>query len=452
VSAGPLGDRRVPMLSAAKRLPIPNPPILLVLLVAGLLTACGPASPSPSAPAAGPTPTVTVPVDLPVVIALRGQFRDQGLVALDQLIARFEAANPDVRVEVVDLGGNADQQRRRIANQLGSGDSSVDVYLVDDIWLGEFTSQGWLVSLDKYVTSYGVEPGGFLAPAVEANTIDAQLMALPWSADGGALYYRADLLDRYGIQPPADWAGLQRISLDLQDQEGVDYGLVWQGGAYESLTCNTLEFVWAYGGRVLDEEGKVVFDSAQTRAALEEMRNLVTSGVSPQDTATYDEVNSLDAFERGEAVFLRHWASSWVSLGDGDSPLAGRVGVAPLPVPCLVEQGLALSAFSRYPDQAFRLMAFLAGVEGQVAWALATDELPALEAAYHDADLLTLDPSLEALPEILSGARPRPQTPVYPAVSEAIYTEVNRMLAGEQDVETTAVQIQQRIEDAIGGP
>jgi multiple sugar transport system substrate-binding protein len=440
------------MLSAAKRLPIPNPPILLVLLVAGLVTACGPASPSPSALPAGPTPTVTAPVELPAVIALRGQFRGQRLVALDQLIARFEAANPDIRVEVVDLGGNADQQRQRIAEQLGGGDSSVDIYLVDDVWLAEFTSQGWLLPLDRYVRSYGVELGGYLPPAVEANTMDGQLVALPWSVDGGVLYYRADLLEKYNLDLPADWASLQRTGLDLQNQEGVDYGFVWQGGAYESLTCNTLEFVWAYGGRVLDEEGKAVFDSAQTRAALEEMLKLVTSGVSPRDTATYDEVTSLDAFERGEAVFLRHWASSWASLRGGDSPLAGRVGLAPLPTSCLAEQGLALSAFSHYPDQAFRLMAFLTGAEGQVEWALATDELSALKAAYHDPDLLALEPSLEALPEILSAARPRPQTPVYPVVSEAIYTEVNRMLAGEQDVETTAMQIQERIEDATAGP
>jgi ABC-type glycerol-3-phosphate transport system substrate-binding protein len=155
---------------------------------------------------------------------------------------------------------------------------------------------------------------------------------------------------------------------------------------------------------------------------------------------------SLAIFEDGEAPFLRHWASRWSLLQAADSPLAGRVGVAPLPASCLAGQSLALSALSHYPDQAFRLVSFLAGYDQQVRWAQATGLLPALAAACR------ADPALGALVAALSTARPLPQTAAYPAISEAIYLQTNKLLAGDQDVDTTAAQIQQSIQAAIDQP
>jgi multiple sugar transport system substrate-binding protein len=229
--------------------------MVLALLLCGGLAGCGSPTPSATVPASGPTPTVTVPVDLPVVVALGGGFPDQELALLDEMVATFEAANPDIVVEIVAIGGNPDQRRERIAGRLGQGDASVDVYVVDNSWLAAFAANGWLLPLDSHVNAHGVDMGGFLPPAVQAATIGGRLVALPWAVDGGVLYYRADLLDRYGDRPPADWPGLQRLALDVKARAGLPYGFVWQGAAYETLTCNTLEFVWAYGGEVLDGAG-----------------------------------------------------------------------------------------------------------------------------------------------------------------------------------------------------
>ena len=74
-----------------------------------------------------------------------------------------------------------------------------------------------------------------------------------WFTDAGLLYYRTDLLEEYGYDgPPETWTELQEMATTIQEGEGADNpdftGFVWQGDAYEGLTCNALEWVASFGG------------------------------------------------------------------------------------------------------------------------------------------------------------------------------------------------------------
>lgn len=386
---------------------------------------------------------------MPVTIAISGRFGEQALAVLDAQIVRFEAANPDIKVEVVQAPSPSEQRRQEFIKTLENADVRIDVYLLDDSWLAEFATSGWLLPLDDYASSWGVEIEGYLPSTVEASTIDGQLWALPWTADVGMLYYRQDLLDKQGYAPPSTWADLQAIALEIQAKEGLPLGFVWQAAANESLTCNTLEFVWAYGGDVLDDMDNVTFDSPETRAALQQMSALVTSGASPPDIASYDESKALSTFQNGEAALMRNWFSAWAQLNETDTPLAGHVGLAPLPSSCLSAQSLALSADSPYSEQAFRFAAFLTSYEQQLQILRQGGLLPALEPAYRDAQVLAEAPFTRDLHAALSVARHRPQSPAYLQLSEAIYTEVTEMLQGRQTVTSTAANVQDRIEAIV---
>jgi multiple sugar transport system substrate-binding protein len=123
--------------------------------------------------------------------------------------------------------------------------------------------------------------------------------------------------------------------------------------------------------------------------------------------------------------------------------------VAPLPATCLTGQSLALSAHSLHPEQAFRFMAFLADYDQQLQLAFGADHPPAVEAVYRDPALGDDAPFFATLHAALSAARPRPRSAAYQDLSAAIYGEVNKMLAGEQDVAATAVNAQRGIESAV---
>ena len=414
---------------------------LLVAFLSLVLVACGAASPAASPTAAGPTPTVTVPVPLPAVISLAGRFERAEWAGLDEQIAAFEEANPDVRVEVVQAPRTAARHRAWVASRLAEGDTSIDVYVLDAAWTAELAAAGGLVPLDEALPATGVEPDAFLPATIEVSRYDGQLAALPWAADAGLLYYRRDLLEQYGHAPPTTWAELQRQALEIQSGEGLAHGYVWPGEAGEDLTCSTLEQVWSLGGDLFDKTGAIVFDSPETLAALQQMKDLVLSGASPENVATYDGLTALAAFRDGQAVFLRNWFVDWDLLDGPESPVAGQAGVAALPAACAGGKSLGLSAHSLHQDEALRLMAFLAGYEAQVEMALSAGKPPALQAAYDDARLLGGQQGWETVRAAFSAARTRPGVAIYGQISEVIYTEVNRMLQCSQDPDTTVDRV-----------
>jgi multiple sugar transport system substrate-binding protein len=431
------------------RLPFQTGIVLLLVVICASMAACGERTPAAGLVTERPTPTVTAPPGLPVTISIAGSFDDRELALLDEQIADFEAANPDIKVEVVKALRSGEGRRKAFAAQLDQGDTTRDIYVLSVHWLAEFAESGGLASLNDLAGSHGLDAADFVPASADASTIDGRLMALPWSADAGLLYYRKDLLGEQGLEPPDTWGALQQMALDVVNEEGTAHGIVWQGAAYEGLTCNALEYVWAHGGDVLDEHGNAVFDSVETRAGMQQMAQAIASGASPAEVSTFNEMSTLRAFLDEGAVFMRNWSFAWDRLQGEDSPLAGLVGLAPLPATCLGGESLVLSEAGRHPDEAFRFMAFLVTYEQQLEAAERGIHAPSLNAVYADADLLASAPYYADLHAALSEARPRPQTPEYPEISTAIFTEVNLMLKGEQDAATTASMVQGRMEEIL---
>lgn len=386
---------------------------------------------------------------MPVVIAVAGRFEDNLLVVLDQQVARFEAANPNIKIELVQAPRITAERHDKFTADLAS-DTAADILVLDYPWLLEFAAAGWLFPLDTYVESSAVEMAAFLPAAVEASTIHGQLMALPWTTDSGVLYYRRDLLSKYGYAPPTTFPDLQRIALDIKGKEGLPYGFVWQGAPYEGLTCNALEFLWASGGDVLDGVGQVIFDSPQTRTALQQIANLLATDASPSQVVTFQENQALSAFRDGDAVFMRNWLYAWDRVNQEGSAVAEQVGMAPLRTSCLGGQALVLSSSSLHKSEAFRFMAFLTGYDQQLQSALLAEQPPALSAVFEDASLFAVDPAWQDLYAALAVTRPRPQAIPYAELSHAIYSEVNRMLVGKQDPAATATNVQSRIRALLG--
>src|SRR5438552_1879934 len=90
-------------------------------------------------------------------------------------------------------------------------------------------------------------PQSFCWPAAQ------KLLAMPWFTDAGLLYYRKDLLEKYGEKVPATWEEMSATAQKIQDGERKAgnkemQGYVFQGKSYEGLTCDALEWVSSYKG------------------------------------------------------------------------------------------------------------------------------------------------------------------------------------------------------------
>lgn len=347
------------------------------------------------------------------------------------LLREFEETHPGVTVREELLPSSTDQQHQFYAINLEGKSVTFDILAVDTIWVQEFARAGWILPLDHVVLPS--ERESFVRGSIEAATFNDQLYAIPWYLDAGVLYYRQDLLDRYGFRPPKTWQDLARITRTILDREGNPdlKGFLWQGKQYEGLVCVALEFIRGYGGALLDD------DSAESAEALGLMRALVKEGLSPSAVTTADEEATRHLFGAGRAIFMRNWPYAWTLFEAQNSPLHNKVGLAPLPsgeggkpVSTLGGWMLALPKQAPHPREAADLLRYLSSSATQKRMALGLGYLPTRRHLYQDPALNQAKPWLADLSSVFLGATPRPVSPYYLMMSEVLQPELSAVVVG----------------------
>ncbi|WP_030246805.1 MULTISPECIES: ABC transporter substrate-binding protein [unclassified Streptomyces] len=354
---------------------------------------------------------------------------------LGPLLEGWNRTHPGEKVTLVELPDSADETRAQMATDLRDGDRSrFDVLNIDVNWTSEFAAAGWIRPLprDRFPLKT------FLQPVVDTATYDGQLYAVPYVTNAGLLLYRKDVLAKEGVRPPRTWAELERYAKTIAPKYRLD-GYAGQFLPYEGLTVNAAEVVYSAGGSILGDEGeRVTVDSAAAREGLGFLARGVREGWIPKEALTYKEEESKQAFQDGRLLFLRNWPYAYVGASAPGSEVAGKVGAVPLPGPdgpgtsVLGGSNLAVSAHTRHPDSAARLIAYLTSerVQRQV---LTRGALPPVRAdLYRDPALIRRFPYLPTLRESVIAAEPRPKSPRYDQVSLVVQAVVHDAMAGRE--------------------
>ncbi len=369
--------------------------------------------------------------------------------------------NPNVHVEVLDSPDSADERLSLYLSFFEAESPEVDVYQIDVIWPGELEDH----FLDLY--EYGAEEyvDMHFEHIVENNTnIDGELIAMPWFTDAGLLYYRKDLLDKYGLDVPETWAELEEyagIILDGEREHNPDFeGFVWQGSAYEGLTTNVLEwFASNQGGTFISPEGVITVLNERNQEMLEMAAGWV-GDISPAGITAFMEEDARAIWHDGNAAFMRNWPYAYSLSLETDAFEPEDFGVAPLPAgedgePAATLGGwnVAVSQYSEHPEEAADLAFFLAGWDVQKMRATDASLNPTIPELYEDEDVLEANPFMEELFDVFVNAVPRPSTVTgdnYSAASSIIYTEVHSVLTGEQDALTALEYMELELQDLTG--
>jgi len=355
-----------------------------------------------------------------------------------RLLREFEAAHPGVRVRGEALPWTSDEQHQFYVINLEGRSPGFDVMMLDVIWVPEFARAGWLLDLTPRLPPDELAP--YFPSTVEAATYGGRVWAIPWNMNVGLLYYRADLLAKYGLRPPRTWDELvaQTRTVRAGERDPRLDGYLFQGKQYEGMVVNVLEAFWASGTRLVAADGTVFPEPARAAEALAFLRGLIETGVSPAWTTAADEELSRRAFGDGHAVFLRNWPYAMDLFQAPGSPVRGRVGVAPLPGRAGGPRGagstggahLGVSRRSRHPELAVALARFLSSARAQKAMALGAALSPTRTALYDDPDLVRQRPGLPRLRALMLDGRPRPVTPYYLLLSATLQPEFSAALAG----------------------
>ena len=351
-------------------------------------------------------------------------------------------ASKGLEMEFVEFPASADEQRNQFIQRQQAKSGDCDLFGSDVIWTAEFAQQKWLYDLTPYMEKRKSE---FLPAPLKTLDFDGKLWGAPLNTDASFIYYRDDKVD----QVPTTWQ-------ELYADAAKGGGIVFQGAAYEGLTCDWLELAFAAGGTVLSEDGKeATIDSPENVKATQLMVDVIKNGGAPKAVTTYMEPESLAAFQTGKYTYLRNWPYAY-ALNEKADKVKGKFKVAPLPefeggekAQILGGADLVISAYAENPGGALVLLDYMSGPEHQKLIATDFSMGPILDKTYDDPAVQKALPFSAELKEAVSKAHARPVSPVYPQISQAIYKNVNAALGGEQSAEEAMKKAQADIENAL---
>jgi trehalose/maltose transport system substrate-binding protein len=345
------------------------------------------------------------------------------------------------KVTIVTMPSSSSEQFSQYRLWLAAGNKDIDVYQTDVIWAPQLADQ--FVDLKEATKDVA---GQFFPSIIASQTVNGRLVALPMYTDAPALFYRKDLLEKYGKQPPKTWDEMAETAKEIQDKERQAgqkdiWGFVFQGNSYEGLTCNALEWVKSSGGgQIVEPDGTISVNNEKAAAALDRAKGWIGT-ISPPGVLAYQEEESRGVWQTGNAVFMRNWPYAY-SLGNGaDSAVKGKFEVTTLPVAAVGDKpssalggwNLAVSKYSDEKEAAIALVKFLASKEVQKARAIELSNLPTLTALYDDKDVAAAQPFMPNWKPIFQDAVPRPSATAkvkYNEVSSKFWTAVHNTLSG----------------------
>ncbi|WHO75600.1 ABC transporter substrate-binding protein [Rhizobium sp. BT03] len=359
---------------------------------------------------------------------------------LNKQLAIFEKETGN-QVKLVTMPSSSSEQFSQYRLWLAAGNKDIDVYQTDVIWAPQLADQ--FVDLKEVTEDVA---GQFFPSIIASQTVNGRLVALPLFTDAPALFYRKDLLEKYGKQPPKTWDEMAATAKEVQDKERQAgqkdlWGYVFQGNSYEGLTCNALEWVKSSGGgQIVEPDGTISINNEKAAAALERAKGWIGT-ISPPGVLAYQEEESRGVWQTGNAVFMRNWPYAY-SLGNGaDSAVKGKFDVMTLPVAAAGDKpsstlggwNLAVSKYSEKQDAAIALVKFLASKDVQKARAIELSNLPTLTDLYDDKDVAAAQPFMPNWKPIFQNAVPRPSATAkvkYNEVSSKFWTAVHNTLSG----------------------
>ncbi len=344
-------------------------------------------------------------------------------------------------VTIVPMPASTSDQFGQYRLWLAAGTSDIDLFQTDVIWAPQLADH----FVDLTEAAKDIVPKHFPS-IIESQTVGGKLVALPIFTDAPALYYRKDLLEKYGVAVPTTWAELTTAAQTIQDGEraegkGEFWGFVWQGNAYEGLTCNALEWVKSFGGgQIVEPDGTISINNPNAVAALEQAKLWVDT-ISPGGVLAYQEEEARGVWQTGNAAFMRNWPYAY-GLGNGDdSAVKGLFEVTTLPTggdnptsaATLGGWNVAVSKYSTKQEAAISLALYLADVEAQKHRALNDSNLPTIVSLYDDADIAASQPFMPQWKDVFLQAVPRPSAPTlgkYNEVSAKFWSAVHATLSG----------------------
>ncbi|MBJ6362477.1 ABC transporter substrate-binding protein [Paenibacillus sp. GCM10012307] len=379
--------------------------------------------------------------------------------SLNKLIASFQAKYPNIKVKM-ELIPN-DQYETKIRTALAGGNPP-DIMALDGPTLASYAHQGALLPLDEYMAKDG-NKDDIAKPVLESLTYQGKIYAAPNNDASLAMFYNKKMFQQKNIPLPSKnpdeawtWEQVLDAAKKLNDPAGGVYGwnpTPWGFAGHEGAPFSEMSFLWQAGGEILSPDMKTAkgyLDSPENKKALEFWNSLYnTAKVAPKELPQ-------DAFANGKVAIHVDgpWAFGSLEQNFPNFKLGEDYDVAPLwkdakQVTPNGSWNMAISSKTKYPEEAWAFLNWVTGVEGSKQWYQDTKNLPARLSTADAFQELKEYPMNIFVQQSAKYAKPRPVTPAYPAISEAVRLLFEDVGLGGLDVDAALKKAVTKIDSGI---
>jgi len=299
--------------------------------------------------------------------------------------AAYEAANPNVTIEMVDLGSQ--DYMTVLATELSGSGSDFDVVTIKDVpGYATLVSKNTLEPLDAYISEAGIDLAQY-GGVDKQITIDGSLYELPFRNDFWVVFYNKDLFDAKGVPYPTNDMTFEEYDALARQVTDTTFGSQIYGTHYHTWRSA----VQLFG--VLDGKHSILDGSYDYFKPYYEM---VLGQEDDQVCRNYADLSAEGlhysaAFSGGDVAMMNQ--GSWfistlmtnIASGEYDASLCGNWGLVKYPHAEGVEAGstlgtitgLSVVAASDVKDAAFDFVEWVSGEEGAKVMA-SSGNFPAL--------------------------------------------------------------------------
>jgi multiple sugar transport system substrate-binding protein len=367
---------------------------------------------------------------------------------MDAVAAEFEAANPNINVEMEYVAYDA--LHDKFTTAMATNPPPYDVVIVDVIWYDEFINAGYIADVTDRVTPEQRE--NVFDSAWNVTTRNDTVYGMPWLLDTKYLFYNMDMLSQAGFDaPPATWEELVTQAQAIKDAGLAEFPIVWSWAQAEAAICDFTALLYGNGGQFLDEDGNPAFNGPEGVGALQFMVDTVNNGLTNPSSITYLEEDVRNVFSSGRAAFALNWLYMYnlANFNEEESQIIGNVGITTIPVfesaaanglvSASVDgsMGFSVVATSQNQDAAWDYIEFLTSQPVQMEFS--ANQLPIWETSYDGDNLDILTSAGQAQPvtvpmfaEQFPYANVRPTVPYYQEASKSLQLGLQLALTGQQ--------------------
>lgn len=357
-------------------------------------------------------------------------------------INKFNQMNTGkINVQYVQLPPVATDQYSKFVTAFQSGSATPDVVHIDVTWPAQFATPGWLAPLDSYVSSSYLSQ--FWPSAANVGKVNGHIYGIQRYMDIGMLYYRTDLVQKYGGgTPPRTRDDLQAMATKILAGEagnGVKYGYLLPGKKIEVAVDEWLEYIWGAGGNI-GQPGSLNVSGSTQVAGLQYMHDLIyTLKLAPSGTDTYANNDILALFENGLAPFMRNWTFAYALANNpSKSKVAGKVGVTTTLATagntghgCTGGWVLAINANSQHKDEAWKFIDYMLSKDTQTSLSMNAGLISSRPDVVNDATVQAKVSYFNQLSTILNSGNNRPQLVHYNQFTTPLQAAINGVLSNQ---------------------